>query len=77
MAYVARGAADGCIMKNVGVRDMAAGSIILEAAGGEIRFMDGRRFHVGEYLDGRRVSEPLVAAPQGSFGAFSKHFKSL
>jgi myo-inositol-1(or 4)-monophosphatase len=77
MAYVARGAADACIVKNVGVRDMAAGSIILEAAGGEIRFMDGRRFHVGEYLDGRRVAEPLIAAPHGSCDAFFKHFRSL
>ena len=35
MAYVARGAADACLIKNVSVRDLAAGSIILEAAGGE------------------------------------------
>lgn len=77
MAYVARGAADVCFVKNVHVRDMAAGSIILEAAGGEIRHLDGRPFVVGEYLDGSRVDEPLIAAPKGSYKSFLKYFKPL
>jgi myo-inositol-1(or 4)-monophosphatase len=77
MAYVARGAADACFIKNVGVQDLAAGSIILEAAGGEIRFLDGRRFHVGEYLDGKRVDEPLIAATKGVFESMVGYFKKL
>lgn len=77
LAYVARSAADACIMKNVTVRDLAAGSIILEAAGGEIRYMNGNRFHVGDILDGRRVEEPLIAAPKGSWESFVHHFKPL
>ncbi len=77
MAYLARGAVDGCLMKNVNVRDLAAGSIILEAAGGEIRFLDGRPFHVGEYLDGKRVEEPLIAAPKGSWQSLIKYFRRL
>jgi myo-inositol-1(or 4)-monophosphatase len=77
MAYVARGAADACLIKNVTVQDLAAGSIILEAAGGEIRYLDGRRFHVGEFLDGRRIEKPLIAAPKGSHKLFSKYFKQL
>jgi myo-inositol-1(or 4)-monophosphatase len=77
MAYVARGAADACLIKNVSVRDLAAGSIILEAAGGEIRFFDGRPFHVAEYLDGRRVDEPLIAAPKGAYPSFLKYFKRV
>lgn len=75
MAYVARGAADACFIKNVNVQDLAAGSIILEAAGGEILFLDGRRFHVGDYLDSSRVSEPLLAAPKGTHESILKHFK--
>lgn len=75
LAYVARGAADACIMKNVSVRDLAAGSIILEAAGGQIRYMDGTRFHIGDVLDGRRVDEPLIAAPKGSWESFVHYFK--
>ncbi len=74
MAYVARGAADACLMKHVNVQDLAAGSIILEAAGGEITFMDGRPFHVGDYLDGKSVEETLVAAPKGVWKALAPHF---
>jgi myo-inositol-1(or 4)-monophosphatase len=77
MAYVARGAADACLIKNVSVRDLAAGSIILGAAGGEIRFFDGRPFHVAEFLDGRRVTEPLIAAPKGTHDSFLKYFKQV
>lgn len=77
MAYVARGAADACLIKNVNVKDLAAGSIILEAAGGEIRFLDGRRFHMAEYLDGKRVDEPLIAAPKGAYESFVKYFKRM
>src|SRR5271157_800299 len=77
LAYVARGAADACFIKNVNVRDLAAGSIILEAAGGEIRYLDGRPFQVGEHLDGRRVEDPLIAAPKGSFKSFVRHLKRL
>lgn len=77
MAYVARGAADACVLKNVNVQDLAAGSIILEAAGGEIRFMDGSRFHVGDHLGGTSVHQPLIAAPKGYHGAFAKYLKAL
>lgn len=77
LAYVARGAADACLMKNVNIQDLAAGSIILEAAGGEIRHLDGRLFHVGEYLDGKRIDEPLVAAPKDSYESFMKYFSRL
>jgi myo-inositol-1(or 4)-monophosphatase len=77
LAYVARGAADACVIKNVNVRDLAAGSIILEAAGGEIRFLDGKRFHVGEYLDGKRVDEPMIAAPKGAYKSFLKYMNRI
>ncbi|MBI5570046.1 MAG: inositol monophosphatase [Desulfomonile tiedjei] len=77
MAYVARGAADACVLKNVNVQDLAAGSIILEAAGGEIRYLDGRRFHVGEHMDGKRVEDPLIAAPKGTWESFTKFIRRL
>ena len=77
LAYVARGAADACLLKNVTVQDLAAGSIVLQAAGGNIRFMDGRPFHVGEYWDGRRLEEPLIAAPRGSHELFIKYCNRL
>ncbi len=74
MAYVARGAADLCLMKKLNVQDVAAGSIILGAAGGEITYFDGRPVHVGDYLDGRRIEGPLIAAPKGSWKSFVKYF---
>ena len=77
MAYVARGAADACFIKNVNVQDLAAGSIILEAAGGAITFMDGSPFHVGDYLEGSRVEGPLVAAPKGTHAEIINYFKPL
>ncbi len=77
LAFVARGAADACIMKNVGIQDLAAGSIILEAAGGEIRYLDGGPFYVGDLMEGKRVEAPLIAAPKGSWKSFAKHFKSI
>jgi len=77
LAYVARGAADACFLKNVTVQDMAAGSIILEAAGGGITYLDGRPFHVGEFLDGRRIAEPLIAAPTDYQQSFVKYFSRL
>lgn len=77
LAYVARGVADACLLKNVSVQDLAAGSIILEAAGGEIRYLDGRPFHVGEFLDGKRIEEPLIAAPKGTSETFVKYFKRI
>jgi myo-inositol-1(or 4)-monophosphatase len=77
MAYVARGAADACIMKNVKVQDLAAGSIILEAAGGEIKFLDGRPFHVGDYLEGGRVEGALLAAPAGAHESMARYFRAL
>ncbi|MGA8833535.1 MAG: inositol monophosphatase family protein [Desulfomonilaceae bacterium] len=77
LAYIARGAADACIMKNVTVRDLAAGSIILQAAGGEIRYLDGRPFHVGDFLDGQRIEDPLIAAPKGCFDYFINYFRKV
>lgn len=77
LAYVARGAADACLMKNLHVQDLAAGSIILEAAGGEIRYLDGRPFHVGDFLEGTKIEEPLIAAPKGSLESVVKYFRTL
>ncbi len=77
MAYVARGAADACVIKNVSIRDLAAGSIILEAAGGELRFLNGEPFHVGDYFEGSRVDKPLIACSKGAHASFFKYIDAL
>jgi myo-inositol-1(or 4)-monophosphatase len=65
ITYVAGGAADAVVLKNTYIWDLAASNIILESAGGEVRYLDGRPFILGEHLDGRKIEEPLIAAGQG------------
>lgn len=65
MAYVARGAATAALLGNVHVWDIAAGQIILEAAGGKLLDVAGNRVQLGEYLAGQKIDHYLVAAPRG------------
>lgn len=51
ICYVAKGRADGAILHNVSYRDLLAPAIILEAAGGSIEYIDGRRFDVNEFAE--------------------------
>ncbi len=63
--YVASGKAEGALFRNVSFKDLAAAQIILKAAGGEIVFLNGQTFHLNEYLDGRKINDPLIAVPRG------------
>ena len=65
MAYVARGAASGAVLGNVHIWDIAAGLVILEAAGGGIRDLAGKKVDPSAYLTGSTVDKVLVAAPKG------------
>lgn len=65
LAFVARGAAAGAILGNVHVWDIAAGAVILEAAGGTLRTMDGKKVELSDFLSGERIDPVLVAAPRG------------
>ncbi|MDA8308145.1 MAG: inositol monophosphatase [Deltaproteobacteria bacterium] len=75
--YVARGRAEGALLANVSYRDLAAAQIILEAAGGRIHRLDGRQFHLSDYLSGQRIEEHLIAAPEGSFEAIRMYLKKI
>jgi myo-inositol-1(or 4)-monophosphatase len=66
IAYVARGAAGAAVLGNVHVWDVAAGSVILEAAGGALRDLRGRRVDLAGYLLGERIDQVLLAAPRGA-----------
>jgi myo-inositol-1(or 4)-monophosphatase len=63
LCYVASGRAEASLHKYVYIWDLAAGQILLEAAGGKIRYLDGRPFHLNDYLDSQKIDEPLLAAP--------------
>lgn len=62
ICYVARGAAWGAVLNNIHIWDVVAGQVILEAAGGEIRDLDGNRFDPARYLEETRVDRVLLAA---------------
>ncbi|UCG11945.1 MAG: inositol monophosphatase [Deltaproteobacteria bacterium] len=77
LSYVASGRAEGALLKYVHIWDLAAGLILLEAAGGEIRYLDGGDFHLNDYLDSQKVNEPLLAAPAGVHSLISQYLERL
>lgn len=64
LSYVAAGRFDGFFEMNLRAWDIAAGSLLVEEAGGQIRRIDGAPFHP-------KVADVLAAAP-GIFEALSK-----
>jgi myo-inositol-1(or 4)-monophosphatase len=77
LAYVASSRAEAALLKYVHIWDLAAGLILLEAAGGEIRFLDGGTFHLNDYLDSQKVNRPLLAAPAGEHSMISQYLKTM
>lgn len=65
MAFVARGAASAAIMGNVHIWDIAAGQVVLEAAGGGIRDLHGNKVELADYSKGGDVDKVLIAASLG------------
>ncbi len=63
LLYTARGSSFGVVVEPTCVYDIAAAAFILEKAGGAIRYSSGREVNFAELADGRRTSEPVVAAP--------------
>ena len=65
ICYVAMGRAEAAIIAHETYQDLAAASVIIEAAGGKIFKMDGSEFLLNEYLEGDRIDEHLlVVAPE-------------
>ncbi len=75
ICYVARGAAWGAVLHRVHVWDIVAGQVILEAAGGEIRDLDGQPFDPADYLEETRIDRPLLAAATGQHEAVGSYLK--
>lgn len=65
LCYVARGSALGALIGRASLWDVAAGLSILRAAGGVARGLSGQDLDVPALLDGRKLSEPIVAAAPG------------
>ncbi len=76
ICYVARGAAWGAVLHRVHVWDIVAGQVILEAAGGEIRDLEGRPFRAADYLEETRIDRPLLAAAAGQHEAIGAYLRT-
>ena len=61
ICYVAMGRAEAALLSNGSYKDLAAASVIIEAAGGKIFKMDGKEFFLGDYIDGRSIEDHLLA----------------
>lgn len=77
ISYVIRGRAEAAVLANVSYRDLAAAQIILTEAGGKIHRLDGREFHLSDYLNGQRIEEHLIAAPEGAFESVRMYLKKM
>lgn len=77
ITYVIRGRAEGALLANVSYQDLAAAQVILMAAGGKIHRLDGREFHLSDYLGGQRIEEHLIAAPEGAFDSIRMYLKRI
>jgi myo-inositol-1(or 4)-monophosphatase len=68
LAYVARGAATCVVAGNNHIWDVAAGAVILKAAGGCICDLRGKEVDLADYLSIQRIDKTLIAAPVGLHG---------
>ncbi|MBW2708839.1 MAG: inositol monophosphatase [Deltaproteobacteria bacterium] len=66
MCYVAAGRAEAAIIAREAFQDLAAGRIIIEAAGLKIYKMDGSELFLNEYLNGKEIEEHLLVVSSES-----------
>jgi len=66
MALVARGAAVAALLGRPRVWDIAAGAALLDAVGGDLRYISGVPVDLAALLHGERAPEPIVAAAAGA-----------
>lgn len=67
--YVAMGRADAAVFSNESFKDLAAVGVIIEAAGGQLVRTDGKKFLLGDYMEGQRVDDHLMAIGKSSHRA--------
>jgi len=77
ICYVAMGRADAAVIANESFQDLAAARVIIEAAGGDICRLDGSKFYLNDYLNGRRIEEHLLVASPEKVSQIQKSLKSI
>ncbi len=63
------GRADAAMFANESFKDLAAVSVIIEAAGGQMVRTDGKKFMLGDYMEGQRIDGHLMAIGKSSRSA--------
>lgn len=76
ICYVAMGRAEAAVIANESYQDLAAGWVIVRAAGGRIYRMDGTEFLLGDYLDGEQREEHLLVVPPEIHSQVRKHLRA-
>ncbi len=65
ISYVAMGRADAAVISNESFKGLAAAHVIIEAAGGKISKLNGKKFFLNDYVDGHKIESRLVATAPG------------
>lgn len=67
--YVAMGRADAAYTANESFKDLAAVNVIIESAGGQLLKNDGRKFILGDYIEGQRIKDHLMVTGKSNSNA--------
>ncbi len=63
VCLTAAGSAFGTLMEPIRAYDFAAAALVYERAGGSVRYFSGAEIDYAALADGRRATEPVLAAP--------------
>ena len=77
ICYVAMGRADAAVTANESYKDLAAVRVIIEAAGGKINKIDGGKFHLNDFLDGRKIADHLLVTSPEIHGQVLQHLSNV
>lgn len=77
LCYVAMGRAEAAVIANETYQGLAACLMIVQAAGGSVYRMDGSLFDPNDFLDGQRLTEPLLVATKATFRQVQESLKEI
>ncbi len=75
ICYVAAGRAEAALCVNESYQELAAATVILNAAGGKMHNMDGGEFFLADYLHGEKGGDHLIAASPGLGGSIAGYLR--
>ncbi len=72
LVYTARGSATAALIPKAYLWDLVAGGLILQHAGGELRYLSGKPLDYQALLNGSRIVEPIIASHPSLFAELQK-----